>query len=328
MMHLREGYNMADNKQKNGSADEADAAVQQTARTRSPAYPGIGLETAIKRAKELYTQEKMNPVPIAIVVKRWGFKEKSSGGLVAIAALKSFGLLKDSGSGKERKLQLTDEARRILLDTRQESHERDQLIKEAALKPKIHNTLWKKWGIELPSDETVQHALIFDWYFNENAVIDFLKEYKSTILFAKLTNSDTVSTSNADKEEIVVGDYVQWESGVGAQFEAKRITGFSGDRTSAFVEGSSTGLPIDELSKVQPPPASEREKLIPINIKHLTFKVGMNSDTFTLDEGQVILQWPAKMSPESYEDFKSWLDLVSRKAKRAADKYEAEDEFV
>lgn len=47
----------------------------------------------------------------------------------------------------------------------------------------------------------------------------------------------------------------------------------------------------------------------------------MNSDTFTLDEGQVILQWPAKMSHESYEDFKSWLELVSRKAKRAADKY-------
>ena len=54
----------------------------------------------------------------------------------------------------------------------------------------------------------------------------------------------------------------------------------------------------------------------------------MNSDTFSLDEGQVILQWPAKMSPESYEDFKSWLDSVSRKAKRAADKYDPAEEFM
>ena len=69
-----------------------------------------------------------------------------------------------------------------------------------------------------------------------------------------------------------------------------------------------------------PNPTSERDKLVQ-PIKHLTPKVGMNSDTFTLDEGQVILQWPAKMSHESYEDFKSWLELVSRKAKRAADKY-------
>ena len=65
---------------------------------------------------------------------------------------------------------------------------------------------------------------------------------------------------------------------------------------------------MDELSKVPAPnPSSERDKLTQ-TIKHVTPKVGMNSDTFSLDEGQVILQWPAKMSPESYEDFKSWFD--------------------
>jgi hypothetical protein len=318
---------MAELKEKNGTVADADRSVQQAARTRSPAYPGIGLETAMKRAKELYAQEKMNPVPVTIAVKRWGFKEKSSGGLITIAALKSFGLLKDSGTGKERKLQLTEEARRILLDTRQESHERDQLIKEAALRPKIHNTLWRKWGTELPSDETVQHALIFEWSFNENIVGDFLKEYKGTILFAKLTDSDTISTVNGDKEGIVVGDYVQWESSGGIQFEARRITGFSDDGTFAFVEGTSTGLPIGELSKVEAPVGGvEKNKAGAIftNVKPKS----MNSDTFTLDEGQVILQWPAKMSPESYEDFKTWLDLIARKAKRAVDKKESVEEFL
>ncbi|MDP3091960.1 MAG: hypothetical protein Q8N04_14890 [Nitrospira sp.] len=315
---------MAEPKEKNGAIVDAKESVQQTARTRSPAYPGIGLETAIRRARELYAQEKLNPVPLTIAVKRWGFKEKSSGGLVAIAALKSFGLLKDSGSGKDRKLQLTDEARRILLDTRQESPERDQLIKEAALRPKIHNTLWKRWGTDLPSDENVQHALIFEWSFNENIVRDFLREYKDTILFSKLTDSDTISTNSGDKEEIVVGDYVQWESSGGIQFEAKRVTGFSGDGAFAFVEGTNTGFPLDELSKVQAlNPGSEKGKFVQ-PIKSLPPKVGMNSDTFTLDEGQVILQWPAKMSHESYEDFKSWLDLVARKAKRAVDKPSAD----
>lgn len=48
--------------------------------------------------------------------------------------------------------------------------------------------------------------------------------------------------------------------------------------------------------------------------------VGMNSDTFTLDEGQVVLQWPAKMSPESYEDFKAWLDVMAKRIKRASEK--------
>lgn len=46
----------------------------------------------------------------------------------------------------------------------------------------------------------------------------------------------------------------------------------------------------------------------------------MNNDVFTLEEGEAVLQWPARMSPESYEEFKAWLDLIARKAKRAAGK--------
>ncbi len=52
----------------------------------------------------------------------------------------------------------------------------------------------------------------------------------------------------------------------------------------------------------------------------------MNTEIFTLDEGEVTLQLPAKMSPESYEDFKAWLDLIARKAKRAADRKEATED--
>jgi hypothetical protein len=51
-------------------------------------------------------------------------------------------------------------------------------------------------------------------------------------------------------------------------------------------------------------------------------RADMKQDTFTLDEGQVILRWPSQMSAESYEYFKDWLDLITRKAKRASEKYE------
>jgi hypothetical protein len=294
---------------------------EQGTRTRSPAYPGINLETAIKRAGELYKQDKMNAIPLAIAVKRWGFKEKSSGGLVTAAALKSFGLMRDSGSGKERKVQLTEEARRILLDTRATSDERDEAIAAAALKPKMHNILWKKWGMDLPPDDSLGHALIFEWLFNENSVPDFIKEYKDTIRFAKLTDSDTLSPTPEDI--IKIGDYVQWESQGVVQFEAKRVVRLSDDGTFAFVEGSSTGLPIDQLSKVNAPigedgSGGEGTRIPP--------KTGMKNEVFTLDEGEATLQWPTKMSPESYEDFKAWLDLIARKAKRTVDKKELSEE--
>jgi hypothetical protein len=42
----------------------------------------------------------------------------------------------------------------------------------------------------------------------------------------------------------------------------------------------------------------------------------MKEDTFTLDEGDVVLQWPERLSQESYEDLESWMHLQLRKIKR------------
>lgn len=45
--------------------------------------------------------------------------------------------------------------------------------------------------------------------------------------------------------------------------------------------------------------------------------VGVKQDTFSLDEGQVMLQFPEKMSTASYEDFKDWIELQLRRIKRS-----------
>ena len=45
----------------------------------------------------------------------------------------------------------------------------------------------------------------------------------------------------------------------------------------------------------------------------------MKQDTFTLSEGDVVLQWPSGLSKESAEDIEDWLMLVLRKIKRSAD---------
>jgi len=44
---------------------------------------------------------------------------------------------------------------------------------------------------------------------------------------------------------------------------------------------------------------------------------GNRRDIFSLDEGQVVLEWPEKMSAESYEDFQSWMEIQLRKIKRS-----------
>jgi hypothetical protein len=50
----------------------------------------------------------------------------------------------------------------------------------------------------------------------------------------------------------------------------------------------------------------------------------MNQDVFTLEEGDVMIQWPKALSAASYQDLEDWLELIKRKAKRAI-KLEATD---
>src|SRR5688572_16075116 len=83
---------------------------------RSPAYPFVGLGKAVERAKALYAAEKRHAAPLNAVVTHWGYGGKSSGGLQTVSALKQFGFLVDTGSGDDRKVQLTDLAFKILLD--------------------------------------------------------------------------------------------------------------------------------------------------------------------------------------------------------------------
>jgi hypothetical protein len=175
-------------------------------RMRSPAYPYINLETAIKRAVQFYEKEVRNAAPVKVAVKHWGYEEKSSGGLQTAAALISFGLMRDDGTGDKRKLRLTDNALRIILDSREESEDRADAIRTAALTPKIHQQLWRKWGNNIPSTENFRHTLILEWEppFNPAGVDGFIREYKDTIAFAKPDSSVIVPLANDDNSPEIV----------------------------------------------------------------------------------------------------------------------------
>jgi hypothetical protein len=302
-------------------------------RQRSPAYPFINLKVALDRAKEFYDKEKRNASSVSVAVTHWGYAQKSSGGIQTIAALKAFGLMKDSGSGDGRSVQLTDEALRILLDQRERSTERATLVKSAGLLPHIHSALWKRWGRDnMPSDANFRHELLFTYKFNEDSIDAFIRQYKATISFAELNSSDTLSVKATDKESAEedtqdgyvpkVGDFVQWEPGGILQFkEPKRIVRLSTDGHFGFVEGSSTGLPIGELTKQEPQPslgAARHSVTAPF------LKPNMREDVFSLAEGNVTFQWPTPLCADSIADLKDWLKILERKVTRSA-KTEAEE---
>jgi hypothetical protein len=122
--------------------------------------------------------------------------------------------------------------------------------------------------------------------------------------------------------KVKAGDFVQWTPGGVLQFpEPRRVNGLSESGDYVMVDGSSTGLPINEVTvvqpvdtKIEPPPGSVTVAAAPPDIKVAIPSV--RQDIWNLDEGPVTLSYPAKMSAASYEDFESWIQLQLRKIKR------------
>jgi hypothetical protein len=167
-----------------------DVDEHKRKRERSPSYPAISLGPAVEKAKDLYRVEKSYATPINTMLQHWGYSPGSGAGLVVVAALLKYGLLEDEGSGNARKAKITEFGQRIIRDTREESPERDQLLRDAALRPEIHRRLWERFGGSLPSDSNLHHTLIFEYGFTDNGATEFIKQFRATIAFAELTEDD------------------------------------------------------------------------------------------------------------------------------------------
>lgn len=150
-------------------------------RVRSPSFPFISLRVALDRTRALYEAEKRSAVRPETASAHWGYSNKSSGGKQTLAALRQFGLIEGEGVAR-----VTDRAVRMLLDQREGSTEREQLLKQAALLPTLHVRLWEKYGGRLPDNSTLRLSLVMEEGFNENAIDEFISEYRETLEFADL----------------------------------------------------------------------------------------------------------------------------------------------
>ncbi len=175
-------------------SEAAKATAHKARRQRSPSYPGIGLEAAIERARVLHQKEGRNTAPNDAILHDWGYGPKSGPGLVTIAALKRFGLLVTEGAGRAR---LSNLGLSIILGER-DSPERDEAIKQAALMPGIHREIWDKYKGHLPSDATIGVFLRLDKGFTDGAADELIRQFRDTVSFAELSESDELSDGYQD----------------------------------------------------------------------------------------------------------------------------------
>ena len=255
---------------------------------RGPSYPSMSIEEAIGKALQFWNAEKRNSAPVEVAAKNWGYSSTSSSGKVVIAALLHFGLLEDAGAGATRTVKLTGRALDIILDEVSDSPRRMQALQDAVREPKIHMDIMNKWPAhELPSDQTLRFYLLREKTFNEGAIDAFIKDFRASISYAKLDKAPTIEALK------------QWNTASNTEIESLETINKENCVQQAQVETTPHALAARPMGLAVPSTG------------------GLRQDTFSLDEGQVMLQFPEKMSSDSFEDFQSWIELQLRKIKRS-----------
>ena len=309
---------------------------------RSPAYPYLDLAKALERAAELRVAEGNYEAPVTAAYDAWDLGHKSSGARLTVAALRYYGLIDVNGSGDSRRIKVSDLAARILMDERDDQTERNKLIREAALNPKIHSHLMLKYPEGLPSDSNVKHHLIFDKGFNEKSSEEVLKAFKATATFARLyepeESLDKTPPKSDDSDDdnepptVTEGDKVQWTK---QEFKSPAtVLGLSDDGKWVFTNEGDAAIPVEEIIVIEkyespegggggtPPPIPEHILAMREAAKSRgglgAVPEGSREDKASLDEGEVVLRWPETLSPESVEDFEYWVNGIIKRAKRRA----------
>jgi hypothetical protein len=299
--------------------------LQKRRTGRSPAYPYIPVNKAIEQARALHTKEGDYAVPLSSAVAAWGYSTKSSGGRQTLATLKYYGLIDVTGDGDARKVKVSDIARRIILDQREDDTEKRMLIRAVALSPSAHKTLYEQYPNGLASDASVEHFLIFERGFNADAAKELLAEFKITAsqisLFqpAPRTDIPTESVANGSVKQlpkIKVGDKVQVTvAGVDMFADGATVLGFSEDGTYVFTDQADSGAKLEEVTLLEAAEAPPVERppipahLLAARKREEAPKPGTRTAVFPISDGDVSLTFPEGISGAGLKSLKRYMEI-------------------
>ena len=171
-----------------------DGNTAESGKKRSPNYPCIDLEKALEFTNKIYSADKRAPIPVETLISRWGLPKYNSYVRQLIAALSYYGLINSTGKARERRISVSDRAYRILENARN----KDILIKEAALEPKIFKHVWQHYRSRgLPGNEVIERDLVWqqsfaNTRFTKNGAKAFIRNLISTIKFAGIEPDEVV----------------------------------------------------------------------------------------------------------------------------------------
>jgi hypothetical protein len=307
----------------------ARAMPRKPRQGRSPAFPFIPLNKAIERAETFRVAEGGRPKhfsPLVSACRAWGIGVKTGPGIQTIAALGHYGLFEFQGSGEKRSARLTDLALRILLDKQPLSAERDELIRQAALAPRIHAEIRKNWQERLPSDPTLETYLVRDRGFSESGARDLIAQFKETIAFAKLGQPGIIPPlaqgaeikEEIAEDEIEIGDLIRAEiGGVLVPEKPVRVRAIQEHegRTWVFVDGHEAGILMESAILEQKGNGEDDANSLTATPR-LPLEEGWHEERLLDDDGkEIFIKYKGEPSRDRYEFIRDYLEFKLKRMK-------------
>lgn len=187
----------ADEKSVNGKASQ-----NQKKRQRSPGYPIITIDDAITRIRQIYQQDRRAYTTYNAILEHMGYKTGTGTGRSGtsgrvVAALRQYGLL-DENDGQFR---VSDLGFRML-NLPDDSEERVELTRQAALRPPIFRKLLAHYQGEIPSDAALRSHLVLNEGFNPDSVDQFIRVFRRTIDIANPSSDDYTAGEESEETEL------------------------------------------------------------------------------------------------------------------------------
>ena len=273
---------------------------------RSPSYPSLSLRAAVEAVGKIEARYRTSAVDRDEAAKLIGFSRRSGPANQALASLASYGLLERAGKGDAR---VTHRAREILHPNKPE--DRIEHLEAAALTPPLFQELRDRFpDVQIPPESGVVTHLNRR-NFNPSAVPKAAQAFLDTVVYLEeLKGSDSHDTESSNGGESpssgettdtlgapCIGDAVQWESQGALQFaQPRRVRAISEDGDWVFVDGSETGIPMNEVSVESREPPVKQPPTLPLSdvpvapsgeVEWLRSRVGKNTSVRLMVIGDV-----------------------------------------
>ena len=221
--------------------DTSSSAVK---RTRSPAYPAIALPQAMDLLGVIFRSFQSHPAPMEAVGEAVGMKAGGSSLNVRLAALKKYGLIDELGDtksgGKSYRVSALGKDLAVLP---QASAEHAEALRKAALMPVIYESLWTRFGPELPADSLIRSYLVRERNFNAHQVDGAIADFRATIEYAGLAKEAADIAPETESIGQILDRYAAMRTPSGAHVMPAAIASPSEVFTIPLEDGKVASIP-------------------------------------------------------------------------------------